>query len=130
MYIYRPQTKFAKVMFLQVSVCPQGRSRSRGEGGGVCGMGACVAGGMCGRGDMHGGHARQGVCMAGGMCGRGACMARGACMVGRVCGRGACMPVYGTHAPPYYEIQSMSRRYASYWNAFLFHAKSTFVNFS
>ena len=23
-YYYRPQTKFAKVMFLQVSVCPQG----------------------------------------------------------------------------------------------------------
>ena len=24
LYIYRPQTKFAKVMFLQVSVCPHG----------------------------------------------------------------------------------------------------------
>ena len=23
-YFYRPQTKFAKVMFLQVSVCPRG----------------------------------------------------------------------------------------------------------
>ena len=31
-YIYRPQTKFAKVMFFQVFFCPQGR-------------GACVAGG-------------------------------------------------------------------------------------
>ena len=31
MDFYRPQTKFAKVMFLQVSVCPH-------EGGGVCGF--------------------------------------------------------------------------------------------
>ena len=49
-YYYRPQTKFAKVMFSQVSVCP------RREG-------ACMAGGMRGRGmcradgggGMHGG---------------------------------------------------------------------------
>ena len=27
-YFYRPQTKFAKVMFLQVSVCPQGGGRA------------------------------------------------------------------------------------------------------
>ena len=44
---YRPQTKFAKVMFLHVSVCPQvGRGRAwqggvRG-GGGVHGRGACL----------------------------------------------------------------------------------------
>ena len=43
---YRPQTKFAKVMFLQVSVCPQG------------------GGGVCGRGSMHG----RGACVAGGAC--------------------------------------------------------------
>ena len=30
LHIYRPQTKFEKVMFLQVSVCPHG------GGGGVC----------------------------------------------------------------------------------------------
>ena len=41
-----PQTKIATVMFLQVSVCPRG--------GGVCGRGACVAGGVHG-----GGHAWQ-----------------------------------------------------------------------
>ena len=29
MYIYRPQTKFAKVMFLHVSVCPQGEYLAR-----------------------------------------------------------------------------------------------------
>ena len=55
---YRPQTKFAKVMFSQV-----------GGGGGMCGRGACMAGGACvhGRGGMHtwqGGYAWQGVCMA------------------------------------------------------------------
>ena len=27
---YRPQTKFAKVMFLQVSVCPRGEACGRG----------------------------------------------------------------------------------------------------
>ena len=46
-HFYRPQTKFAKVMFLQVSVCPQGR-------------GACVVGGGwgCVVGGMHSwGHA-------------------------------------------------------------------------
>ena len=37
--IYRPQTKFAKVMFSQVSVCPQGRSLS--------GRGVFVHGGLC-----------------------------------------------------------------------------------
>ena len=71
-------------------------------GGGVHGRGACVVGGVCG-----GGHAWQG-----GMHGRGACMA-GVCVAG------------GMHAPApppsrYCEIRSMSRQYASYWNAFLF----------
>ena len=54
----------------------------------------------------------RGVCMAGGRCGRG-----GACMAG-----GACH----AHLPPRQilrdtVIRSMSGRYASYWNAFLFH---------
>ena len=39
---------------------------------------------------------------------------------GGVCGREACI-MGGVHAPSgrYYEIWSMSGRYASYWNAFL-----------
>ena len=45
-YYYRPQTKFAKVMFLQVSVCPQGGGGMHGcsGGGGMCGCsrGACM----------------------------------------------------------------------------------------
>ena len=48
-----------------------------------------------------------GACMAGGVCGRGGMCSRGVCMAGGVRGR-------------YYEIRSMSGRYASYWNAFLF----------
>ena len=51
------------------------------------------------------------------MHGRGACVV-GACMAGGVHGRG-----HAWHACPldrYYETRSMSGRYASYWNAFLF----------
>ena len=70
-YFYRPQTKFAKVMSLHLSV-----SHSVGGGGDMRGRGACMA-----EGGMHGGghawqcgHAWQGVCMVGGMHGKGACM--------------------------------------------------------
>ena len=58
--IYRPQTKFAKVMFLQVSVCPHGGGMCGCSGGGMHG---CCWGGMCGccrgglRGCCRGGHA-------------------------------------------------------------------------
>ena len=90
---YRPQTKFAKVMFLQVSVCPRGGSmRGCSEGACVVAGGACVvAPGGCAwllQGGMHG-------------CSRGACMvALGACMVapgGGMCGcsGGACMVAPG-----------------------------------
>ena len=94
---YRPQTKFVKVMFLQVSVC-------RGEGGcgrgsawqrrGMGGMhgrgGACVAGGLHGRwacmvGGMHGRgnmHDRGNMQDKGGICGRGGMHGREMCMVG------------------------------------------------
>ena len=87
---YRPQTKFAKVMFSQVSVCPQGGMH--GRGGGLAWQGACIAGGVHGRG-----HAWQRVCMAGGVHGRGACVAGAGCvwqggMHRRGCAwQGACM---------------------------------------
>ena len=42
-YFYRPQTKFAKVMFLQVSVCPQGGSVSTG---GLCPDGSLFRGSL------------------------------------------------------------------------------------
>ena len=80
-FYYRPKTKFAKVMFSQVSVCPQGGvhvwwvggmcggGHACVVGGGACVVGghawwwgACVAGGHAWWGDMHGG----GPCMAGG----------------------------------------------------------------
>ena len=74
-----------------------------------------------------GARAWQGACMAGGMHGRGhawwgACMVGGCAWQGGVCSgghawQGACV-VRGVHGR-YYEIQSMSGQYASYWNAFL-----------
>ena len=53
-----------------------------------------------GAGGMHG---------RGGMCGKGGCAWQG--------------DVHGMHAPPgrYYDIWSLSGRYASYWNAFLYY---------
>ena len=53
-YIYHPQTKFAKVMFSQVSVCPRG--------------GDVAKGGRHGRGGMGGIHGRGWACVVGGMC--------------------------------------------------------------
>ena len=155
MDFYRPQTKFAKVMFLQVSVCPQG---------GLAWLlgGACVV--------APGGHAwllRGAWLLPGGMrgCSRGACVAalgRGAwllpgghvwllwggmhgCSGGhkwllggmRGCSRGACVVARGRAwllpggclvlpgggggvRGVFHEIRSMSGRYASYWNTFLF----------
>ena len=102
--------------------------------GGMRGRGACMVGGSVWQGGMHG---KGGVCgrghvWQGGMCGKGACVAggvhgRGACVAGGMCawqGRGhawwvACV-VEGGMCGRYYEIRSMSGRYASYWNAFLF----------
>ena len=120
---YRPQTKFAKVMFLQVSVCPQGGARVAG--------GACMVGGHV----WQGGHAWwgqrwHGACMAGDVHGRGRAWQGGHVWQGGharlgVHGRGACM-AGGMHAvhPPQQILRdtviwSMSGRYASYWNAFL-----------
>ena len=133
-------------MFLQASVIlSTGGGGMHGCWGGMHGCwGACmVVGGVCGCRGMHGcrGHVwLPGVCMVvGGMhscwgaC-VGACMVVGgmcmvACMVvGGICGCrwltcvvvGAYMVVGGGACIGYYEIQSMSGRYASYWNAFLF----------
>ena len=130
--IYRPQTKFAKVMFLQVSVCPHGGGM-RGFPGGV-GMHGFIRGGM--RGFI------RGACMV--LFGGHAWFYLG---VGWACvvlfgGGWACMVLFGGvgHAWfylggmhgfsgggmhgffsffGYNEIRSMSGRYASYWNAFL-----------
>ena len=89
--------------------------------GGMAG-GACVVGGMCcggegmyGRGTcMVGWHALQGACMAGGMHGRGHAW-WGACIVGGMHGKG------GVHGGGMHGRRDghCSRRYTSYWNAFL-----------
>ena len=46
---YHPQTKFVKVMFLQVSVCPQGEGHAWLPGGmhGYWRVACVVAGGVC-----------------------------------------------------------------------------------
>ena len=115
----RLQMKFAKVMFLQVSVilsmggaCMVAHG---GGGGGVhgCSGKACVVaptGGMhgCSGGDVHG-------CSGG-------CVwllreGRGGGMHG--CSGGVCVVFQGGMHGFFDEIWSMSGRYTSYWNAFL-----------
>ena len=101
---YRPQTKFAKVMFLHVSVSHSVH------------MGMCMAGG----GDMHGGGHALGVCAwLGGMHGWGACVDGGHAWPGACVAREG-----GAASPPPPDTtrydRSMSGRYASYWNAFLY----------
>ena len=116
---YRLQRSWGKVIFSEACVK---NSVHRGVcmAGGHARRGGCVVGGMCGRGCLcgggacvagggrRGGHVWRRVCMAeGGMRGREGRAWQGACVAGGVRGR-------------YYEIRSMSGRYTSYWNAFLF----------
>ena len=76
--------------------------------GGDHGRVACVWQGACMTGGMHGGgHVWQGVWWGHAWQGH---VWQGACMAGGM---------HGMHTPGrYYEIQSMSWQYASYWNAF------------
>ena len=85
-HFYRPQRKFAKVMFLQVSVCPRGGGMHGCWGGHVWFGGACMVargpvwllGSVCGEGGgmPDEGGVVEGACMAKeGMCGEG-----GACV--------------------------------------------------
>ena len=133
-HFYRPQTKFAKVMFLQVSVilstgggacvvAPGGHVWLLGGGGGWVIRG-CLGGrgtvGSCGVAPGGQGHAW---------------LLRGACMVAP--GGGVCGCSGGVHGFPrgmhgfsgggmhgfFDEIRSMIGRYASYWNASLFQGK-------
>ena len=85
----------------------------------MVGGGHAWQGGLCVAGGMPDG----GVCVVGGNAWQGACVV-GACVAGGgVHGWGVCMPCT-TPPPPsrYYGfgIWSISRWYASYWNAFLF----------
>ena len=121
---YRPQTKFAKVMFLQVSVIlSTGGACVVAPRGGVCGCsgGACIVA----WGSLRG-------------CSGGACVvALGGCawlLWGGMCGYsgghalllpgGACVVAPGGGMHGFFdEIRSMRGRYASYWNAYLFGKK-------
>ena len=71
-------------------------------GGCVCGQGACMAGGMCGR------HAWQGVRVV------------GVCVAGDICGKGGAWQRRDGHC---------SERCASYWNAFLYDSLFHLWNF-
>ena len=159
---YRPQTKFAKVMFLQVSVIllTGGRAWLLTGGrawlltGGVCVVahgGACVvahrSGGACvvaHRGGMRGCSRGGGMhgCSWGGVhgCSRGGgrawLLTGGACVVAhrggmRGCSQGGCAWLLGGCACFFFlnEVGSMSGRYASYWNAFLFVIILYFLSF-
>ena len=101
--------KFAKVMFLHVSVCPH-----RGRGHAWFYLGVCAwfySGGVCGFiwGGMRG-------FILGGVHGFiwGACVVFSGGMHGFSGGVHVFFSIFR-----YNEIQSMSGRYASYWNAFL-----------
>ena len=102
---YRPQTKFAKVMFLHLSVilftggglglCAGGSLRSLSRG-------VSILGGLCPRGVFV-----PGVSVWGGLCPRGSPPG-----LDGLCPGGLC------HGDP--PRTATSGRYASYWNAFLF----------
>ena len=101
-HFYRPQTKFAKVMFLQVSVCPQG-------GHAWLLWGAC----MVALGGVHGCSGGHAWLLLGGH----AWLLWGECVVAW----GVCVVLLGRGMHGFSdEIRSISGRYASYWNAFLF----------
>ena len=140
-YFYRPQMKFVKVMFSQVSV----------HGGGC--IPACTGQGCCVYPSMHWAgvlcvsqhalgregvsqhalarvcvypnmHWAGGVCLGpgvypGGVCSGGVCLVWGVCLWG-VSAQGVWGMVDTPLPAKYYGIWSTSRRYASYWNVFLF----------
>ena len=100
-YHYRPQTKFAKVMFFTGVCLSTGGSASRWGGG-------CIGGGICIWGGLH----PRGVYIQGGVC------IQWICIQGESASRGS------THCPQirYYMIQSSTLSYPtlSDWNTFLF----------
>ena len=99
-FYYRPQTKFAKVMFLHLSVSHSVHGEGPGRGGAWLGgsaPGGCLVQGVPGLGD-----AWSGGCLVsgGGVPGPGGCLVRG-----------------GVETPP---DGYCCGRYASYWNAFFY----------
>ena len=114
-HFYRPQAKFAKVMFLQVSVCPQWGGGMHGCSGGWHAW--LLWGGM--HGFFWGG--KRGI-----FWGRGHAWF----LLGGhewFFPGGACMFFSGGACVGYDEIRSMSGWYASYWNAFLYETSENLV---
>ena len=105
-HFYRPQTKFAKVMFLQVSVILSTGGRAWLLLGGMHGCsGGCMVApeGLGGVRGCSGGHAW---------------LLKGHAWL--LPGGVACVVFSGGDMRGFFdEIRSMSGRYASYWNAFL-----------
>ena len=114
-YFYRPTNEVCEG-YVFTGVClSTGGVRGRE---GRAWWGACMAGGgAC----IAGGHVWHGACLVGGHAWWGACMARGCAWQGAhawqggMCGRGHAWQILQDTVIP-----SMSGRYASYWNAFLF----------
>ena len=125
--LYRPQTKFVKVMFLHTSVILSTRGGGVSAPGGVCSGGVCsqirglLQGVFAPRGVYSGGNFSQGVCWGGSA-------PRGTGLLWRVSAPGACLLwggglfLGGSPGPSTRDSYSC-RRYASYWNAFLFYVK-------
>ena len=93
----------------------QGNGGNAGRG--ACMAGACMVGGMHGRGFVHG----RGACVARSMDGRGGghvWEGMGAYMVGVMCGKGHVCHTNPADTTRY--GRSMHGQYASYSNAFLF----------
>ena len=65
---YRPQTKFAKVMFSQVFACPRGVSVSVMGRGRLCPGEVSFWGGLCPGGSLSRGSLSRRVCVQGGLC--------------------------------------------------------------
>ena len=107
-----PQTKFAKVMFSQVFVCPQ-RDLSPGDlcPGGVSVQGVSVQRWVSVQGESlsRGSLSKEGLCPEGSLSGQS--LSRGSLS------RGSLSRVVSVRETPYAVTRG---RYASYWNAFLF----------
>ena len=83
---YHQQTKFAKVMFSQVSVCPQGGVSVSVQGFSVPG-GYMSKGGLC-SGLYPGRSLTRGISVQGGLCPRGS-LSKGVSVQGSLCPRGS-----------------------------------------
>ena len=104
---YQPQTKFSKVMFSQVFVCPLGGGGVSVQGEGSLSGGLCP-GGSLSRGLYPRGVSVQGVSIQGGLCPRGS-LSKGVSVQGGLCSRGVSVQggVFVWETPPYGNVQAV-----------------------